>query len=306
MSTASTSPDLYAITRDAPEADRLVFQHNILLPCQGYYLHPDIVPLRAGARVADLATGSGIWITEFAERFPSTECHGFDISDIMYPANGTLPANVQLHLANVKQPFEERWLGAFDVVHIRYLLAAMSINDWSNVLRNVVTLLKPGGWLQWVENDTASAVRHMHRLPAPAGAVDKSSTSEPWRPRRMEDAGRIARKLMANPLAETMNYGYMNLDRLMNDPQVGGLSNVWCDSFVVDRYDDNGATRRNMAIMGIAGSRAFLKAAEARGEKVPNLDFEEWTKLAMEDIDEGAYWLTRVGVFVGQKPAELN
>jgi hypothetical protein len=42
-------------------------------------------------------------------------------------------------------------------VHIRLVFLALLADDWARALRNVLTLLKPGGCIQWVEQDPFSA-----------------------------------------------------------------------------------------------------------------------------------------------------
>lgn len=106
--------------------------------------------------MADIATGTGIILTELAKSHPETcRFDGFDVSDAQFPAK--LPNNVKLHITNVKEPLPTEYHGQFDVVYIRYLNAAMRPHDWKTVTRNVSQLLKPGGWLQWIEGDFCQA-----------------------------------------------------------------------------------------------------------------------------------------------------
>ena len=122
----------------------------------GYLLHPKI-KLSSHARVADIATGTGVIVTELAKSLPETcRFDGFDISDAQFPAK--LPNNVKLHVANVKEPLPTECHGQFDLVFIRYLNAAMTPEDWKVVARNLCQLLKPGGWIQWIEGDFAQAI----------------------------------------------------------------------------------------------------------------------------------------------------
>ena len=100
------------------EAERLVVQHNCMISCQGYYLHPEVKPSTTAPRIADLATGTGIWLCELAPAYPQAELHGFDISDKMFPSQESIPSNVKLHTADIKKSFDQAWLGYFDVVNI--------------------------------------------------------------------------------------------------------------------------------------------------------------------------------------------
>lgn len=297
----SLPADNYIITRNAGEGERLELQHRMTISCQGYYLHPDIsVP--SSARIGEVCTGTAIWLREVAAANSSAECHGFDLSDAMYPSQDKLPTNVKLHLADIKKPFEDRWLGYFDVVHIRLIAAAMRVEEWGPAVRNVVTLLKPGGWLQWVEDDRPVAVRHTFRPVAPVGAAEKSlQNSADWRPPPPFTLGRFVGKTMTNERAEAMNYAYMNLDKLMADPALGNLDQVACDAFTIDREDDGGKFRKAWAMMGITADWNMASAVEAAGQKIIDMDEFEYRERSMRDVGMGAYWVVRATVFIGRK-----
>ena len=141
----------------------------------GYLLHPKI-SLGPHARVADFATGTGVILTDLAKSHPTTcQFDGFDISDGQFPPAAKLPSNVKLHVADAKESLPSEYHGQFDVVFLRYLNAAMGPQDWQIVTQNAYDLLKPGGWLQWVEGDFSQAA-HWNRLdplPESNGAIQE-------------------------------------------------------------------------------------------------------------------------------------
>lgn len=300
----SLPSDNYILSRDATEADRLELQHRCMISCQGYYLHPDVSLPSTSARIAELGTGTTIWLREVALAYPAVECHGFDISDAMFPGQKDLPPNIQLHKADIKQPFEKRWLGGFDVVHIRLIQAAMRVEEWGPVLRNITTLLKPGGWLQWVEDDRPVAVRRNVRPVAPLGAAEKSLHGTPgqaeWQPPHLAHLSSLNRVVMPDDRSLAMNYGYMNLDSLMLNPEIGNLECVFGDGFVIDREDDGGKLRKAWATMGISAVRSMLKATGGSGGKF-GVDGDDWSERSMKEIDMGAHWVSRATVFIGRK-----
>ena len=299
--------DNYIIARDTSEADRLEVQHECMISCQGYYLHPDIPFPATGARIADLATGTAIFLRELAPACPGAEFHGFDISDKMFPAPSSLPQNVQLHIADIKQPFESRWIDYFDVVHLRFVEAAMRTQDWGPALQNIITLLKPGGWLQWIEDDTAHSIRHAARPVAPLSAAKESLSATDGRARFVPPSfsylDRFSSLLMPNGRAEDMTYGYMNLDALMMDPNIGNLERVKCDMYVVDREDDGGKLRSSWTQIGAAIVWSMLKSKEDLGEKLTDINRDELMEGFLKDIDAGGYFVSRASVFVGRKRA---
>ncbi|KAK4496444.1 hypothetical protein PRZ48_012424 [Zasmidium cellare] len=301
----SVPADNYIISRDANEAERLVVQHKCMISCQGYYLHPEVKPSATAPRIADVATGTGIWLCELAPAYPQAELHGFDISDKMFPSQDSLPSNVKLHTADIKKPLDEAWHGYFDVVNIRLIQAAMRVEEWGPLVRNLSTLLKPGGWLQWYEDDRAVAVRHCFRPAAPIGATElslHSSGKGTWQPPpHLATLASFNRLAMDDERALAMNYGYMNLDVLMKDPAFGNLENVACDGFIVDRHDDGGKLRKAYAVMGISAVRNMLKWREESGQKVGNVSSDEWSDQAMKDIENGAHFVSRATCFIGRK-----
>lgn len=301
----SLPADNYIISRDANEAERLEIQHKCMISCQGYYLHPEVI-LPIAPRIAELATGTAIWLRELAPAHPQAECHGFDLSDKMFPAQDGLPPNVKLHTADIKKPFDDAWLGYFDAVHIRLIQAAMRVEEWGPLVRNVVTLLKPGGWVQWYEDDRPIAVRHCFRPAAPLGAAEQSlrasGSNDRWQPPpHLATLASFNRLAIDDDRALAMNYGYMNLDVLMKDPTYGNLEQVMCDGFIVDRDDDGGQMRKAYAVMGISAVRNMLKWREEAGQRIGNVGSDEWSDGAMKDIELGAHFVSRATCFIGRK-----
>lgn len=139
----------------------------------GYHLHPSISNhLKDGSTVADIAAGTAIWLVEVAQKFPGVQCHGFDISDAQFPPKHRLPSNVVLSVADAKKEFPKEFHGTFDVIQIRFLFAALWIeDDWELVAQNVKTLLKPGGTLQWVEIDPLPAIIPLRSSNGPTSTV---------------------------------------------------------------------------------------------------------------------------------------
>lgn len=80
------------------------------------------------------------------------DLQGFDISADQFPSADKLTQNITLKLGNAKKGLPEEYHGKFDIVNLRLLTAAMDgKQDWHDVARNSMALLKPGGYLQWIE-----------------------------------------------------------------------------------------------------------------------------------------------------------
>lgn len=130
---------------------------NHLTSCRsiGYLLHPSVAKaLPENARVADIGTGTGIWMAEMAKVSPPTyQFKGYDISNEQFLSHEALPPNVTLEFGDFKKPIPEELRGQFDLVNIRLIIISMGQGVWESTLQNVLTLLKPGGAIQWTEGN---------------------------------------------------------------------------------------------------------------------------------------------------------
>lgn len=103
-------------------------------------------------RVADVGTGSGIWLKALVGYLPTTSVlTGFDIDTSKLPAPRSMPRNVTLLHGNILEPFSDDLLGTYDLVHVRFLIFSLKATEWVPAARNLRTLLKPGGYLLWEE-----------------------------------------------------------------------------------------------------------------------------------------------------------
>lgn len=93
-------------------------------------------------------------------------------------------------------------LAAYDVVHVRLIFTIVANDEPGAVIRNLVKLLKPGGWLQWDELDVEAS--YLLRI---APAVEAPIMDEVLRKlgrmgkwvgqlsERMEECGLVGRKI---------------------------------------------------------------------------------------------------------------
>ncbi|KAF3389312.1 hypothetical protein F1880_003559, partial [Penicillium rolfsii] len=140
---------------------RLNKQHRFLVAVSGDRLiHPSI-PKESISAVADLGTGTGVWLEDYARRHPnpsSLDLHGFDISPAQFPAayeiNLTGKTRIPLSVHDSLLPYPAEHIGRYDLVHIRLLTAGLKKADYTVVLKNARSLLKPTGYIQWEEVDT--------------------------------------------------------------------------------------------------------------------------------------------------------
>ena len=155
---ASTSD--YMLKRDEKESKRLDFQHEFMRALgHGNILHPSI-PRHNIRAVADMATGTGIWLDDMAEELRAHNDHqteldlvGFDISAEQFPTSGDRLPGVDFVVHDITTPFPEQYHGRFDVVNMRFLVYALNETDLKKAIENVAeTLRKDPLWpLIWAK-----------------------------------------------------------------------------------------------------------------------------------------------------------
>lgn len=122
-------------------------------------------PISEPERVLDVGCGTGAWAIDFADEHPTSEVTGVDISPIQ---PGFIPPNVRFEVDDVNKS----WTypdDHFDYVHIRSMLG--SVPDWDKFFKTVINHVKPGGWVEHVEQ--SSITRSDDDTIPPGGAVSK-------------------------------------------------------------------------------------------------------------------------------------
>lgn len=92
--------------------------------------------------------GPGTWLFEMAEDFPHSQFHGLDITPV-FP-EGIKPANVSFTLGNLAErlPYPDNH---FHYIHQRLLIFGLTLPQWDLAMQELLRVLKPGGWIEFVE-----------------------------------------------------------------------------------------------------------------------------------------------------------
>lgn len=129
------------------EQDRLDLQHAGLLLLMDGKLH--WAPVLNPKYALDIATGTGIWATQFAEQNPSCQVIGTDLSAIQ-------PTPRVPNCSFVVEDSEEEWVFIstdepiqFDYVHLRAV--ASCFDDPRKVMKQAYNNLRPGGWIEYLD-----------------------------------------------------------------------------------------------------------------------------------------------------------
>ncbi|KAJ5372013.1 hypothetical protein N7517_004019 [Penicillium concentricum] len=151
--------DKYVFGRDQKESERLNAQHNLLSKVTKNNLIHSSIPKEGVLSVADIGTGTGIWLKDVSQILDKThnQCyyHGFDISADQFPEK---PGNIQFSVQDITLPFPKEHWNRYDIVHVRLLIGALEESEYKTAVSNLSTILKPGGFIQWEEVDEESYI----------------------------------------------------------------------------------------------------------------------------------------------------
>ncbi|RUS30288.1 S-adenosyl-L-methionine-dependent methyltransferase, partial [Jimgerdemannia flammicorona] len=141
----------YLLPNDDEEIGRLDYQHYVMRALiHGNFQSPIEERLEAGIRVLDLGTGTGIWSIEMAVEYPTSTFVGTDVATV-FPTHDQIPKNCSFVQANTLQlPFED---ASFDFVYQRFMGLAFSPSEWKIAMKEIVRVLKPGGWIEIAEGN---------------------------------------------------------------------------------------------------------------------------------------------------------
>jgi hypothetical protein len=136
--------------------NRLNKQSEVIKILRSNQILSPLIPRSSIRSIADIATGTGIWLREVAHELHSQsepndarrklECVGFDISDAQFPpqweeTNESGKGEARYELADINKGFAKEWWGKFDVVHLRLLIVALTVDKIENAVKNVLMLL---------------------------------------------------------------------------------------------------------------------------------------------------------------------
>ncbi|KAL6721692.1 hypothetical protein ACLMJK_000796 [Lecanora helva] len=277
------SRDIYAdrLGRHAIEAKRLDEQFRIITEALGWLLHPLVANnLGEAPRIADFATGTGLFLLLLSELYPGARLDSYDISSAMFLSD----KNVQLSVAKAKDPLPANLHGVYDVIHIRFLSVAMEPDDWKLVLRNMVPLLKPGGVIQWTEPDF-STVQYL-------GGEPDSTTST---------MTKLSLMFRSGGLQQRFSHGWSTLPTIM---ERCGLR-VERDVVSSDRVVASRRVLTENALVAMLGFARMLAAKQTMESGQPELtasQIETMKASAMKEIESGCYVRYDVHTAIGFKP----
>lgn len=162
------------------EVERLDLQHRCIHDANPQFVYAPLDLSKGGYRILDQATGSGkptipflshdphfvvfnflqcaiadnvvagIWIRDAREAAGAdNEWVGTDIEAQWFPKE--MPADTTYQRQSMTEPWPQEWIESFDLVHSRMALPGVGVTPLENAVKNLIGLVKPGGWIQLVE-----------------------------------------------------------------------------------------------------------------------------------------------------------
>ena len=137
------------LNRDKDESKRLDFQHEFMRALgHGNILHPSI-PRNELSAVADVGTGTGVWLNDLAQIFREGGEHkaeldfvGFDMSPEQFPSSEDRSPEVDFVVHDMTTRFPPEYHGRFDLVNLRFLVYALKEIDLKKVIEYVTEILR--------------------------------------------------------------------------------------------------------------------------------------------------------------------
>ena len=130
------------------EDRRLDTQHELIKDgiLGSYNIHPSIPLHKIKNAIADVGTGTGVWLNDVARglqtlsALSSVRLVGFDVTDARFSENPEPGVEFLVHDAT--KPFPPQFYGQFDLVNVRLLVYAIPEQNFRSVAENVAQLLR--------------------------------------------------------------------------------------------------------------------------------------------------------------------
>ncbi|KAJ8654499.1 hypothetical protein O0I10_009805 [Lichtheimia ornata] len=117
--------------------------HRILSSCEEHSIRPNVL---------EIGCGQGSWIIDMATQFPKADFHGVDTSLPAMPTDAKRN-NAYFKVHKCRQEPLSFADDTFDYIHMRMLLCRFTHPEWVRLLREIMRVLKPGGYLEIVDLD---------------------------------------------------------------------------------------------------------------------------------------------------------
>lgn len=159
----SADRNAYPLNRDVLASARLHLQHQVWVASLGYLLHPSIPVDQKDDKndpiiIAEIGCGTGAFALQLSSHLPSNNhrIEAYDISLSQTPPSAFCPTSVTFNTLDIFAPIPSDLVGIYDILCIRHFICVIQSGDPTTLLKQLLKLLKPGGYLQWQEWDIST------------------------------------------------------------------------------------------------------------------------------------------------------
>lgn len=145
----------YLIEVNDLQIDRIQQMHHVLSTCcKGNFLAPITKELKRGIQVLDVGSGPGTWIFDMSSQFPKSQFIGVENQAHMLPT--VHPSNTKFIHNNILEgiPFSPN---TFDYIFMRNMTLCFTEQQYQQIVRELIVLLKPNGYLELCEPEMCSS-----------------------------------------------------------------------------------------------------------------------------------------------------
>ncbi|KAI1758443.1 S-adenosyl-L-methionine-dependent methyltransferase [Xylaria castorea] len=287
------NPDLEIYPRIEEIPGRLDEQHFFTTKTLGFLIHPSIPITSPTVKIADIGTGTGIWLFDIAKSLPPTcQLTGFDITSAAFPPPQSWPPNVSFKTQDMLLPLPASEIGTYDIVAVRFVSSATTRAEWARAIENLIKLLKPGGWLQWIDSCNFA----LYNSVAGTSRAACQEIYDGLQPFRSKDDVVIGIMMREPPNSVRREDVFREL----------GLVDVHEDVFSTDKVQDPELQLREK------GTRNVLSCFIGCLEELVGVEGSGWSKErierlreeAMREIDKGVYHTLDQVCIVGRKATQ--
>ncbi|KAA8629316.1 hypothetical protein SMACR_06716 [Sordaria macrospora] len=130
---------------DKKHLDALEIYHEAIELMLDHKLH--MAPIKDNIeRAIDIGTGLGIWAIDFADKYPTCEVTGTDITPVQ---PSWIPPNVRFEIDDATKEWTYK-PNHFDFIHVRFMIGAIA--DWPAFYQEAYRVCKPGGWIEHIDH----------------------------------------------------------------------------------------------------------------------------------------------------------
>ncbi|KAF1965553.1 hypothetical protein BU23DRAFT_627396 [Bimuria novae-zelandiae CBS 107.79] len=151
-STTGSNDDNVIFGQGQTEAERNGWKHKVIFDSMPQLVTAPIDLSKGGLKILDQATATGIWIRDVRSMANGAKNTwvGTDIADY-FPSDP--PSDTSYHHHSMTEVWPEDWIETFGLVHSRFALPGVGTNKLEDTVNSLISLVKPGGWIQLVEMD---------------------------------------------------------------------------------------------------------------------------------------------------------